>query len=137
MSVIGGGRKEDLMAFKDEILAETVSLAKIPIISAIGHETDTTIIDYVSDLRASTPTAAAELVVSVKLELTNIVGSLNQRLIYAINNIFKGNLSNLNNLISYIKTPKQIIESFKDQLNFLGVGLKRNLQNNLEITSKD
>ncbi len=133
----GGGSTEDLMAFNDERLAETVRLSKIPIISAIGHETDTTIIDYVSDLRASTPTAAAELVVPVKLELINVVGSLNQRMIYAISNIFKGNLSNLTNLISYIKTPKQIIESFKDQLNFLGVGLKRNLQNNLEITSKD
>ena len=61
----GGGSTEDLMAFNDEQLAETVSSSDIPIISAIGHETDTTIIDYVSDLRAATPTAAAELVVPV------------------------------------------------------------------------
>ena len=133
----GGGSTEDLMAFNDEQLAETVSLSDIPIISAIGHETDTTIIDYVSDLRASTPTAAAELVVPVKLELINIVGSLNQRMIYRMDNIFKENLSNLNNLISYLKTPKQIILSFKDRLNFMGTGLKRNLKNKLEIFSRD
>ena len=56
----GGGSTEDLMAFNDEKLAISVYDSKIPIISAIGHETDTTIIDYVSDLRAATPTAAAE-----------------------------------------------------------------------------
>jgi len=133
----GGGSTEDLMAFNDENLAETVSLSVIPIISAIGHETDTTIIDYVSDLRASTPTAAAELVVPVKLELKNIVGSLNQRMIYGIDNIFKDNLTNLNNISSYIKTPQQIIESFKDRLNFINIGLKRNLHNNIEMISRD
>ena len=73
----GGGSTEDLMAFNDEKLAVAVTSSEIPIVSAIGHETDTTIIDYVSDLRASTPTAAAELVVPVKLELTNIVSGLN------------------------------------------------------------
>ena len=92
----GGGSTEDLMAFNDEHLAIAVSTSNIPIVSAIGHETDTTIIDHVSDLRASTPTAAAELVVPVKSELTNIVGSLNQRMIYGMDNIFKENLTNLN-----------------------------------------
>jgi len=133
----GGGSTEDLMAFNDEQLAVAVSASDIPIISAIGHETDTTIIDYVSDLRASTPTAAAELVVPVKLELINIVSGLNQRIIYGMDNIFKENLSNLNNLISYIKTPQQIIDSFKERLNYMGAGLKRNLQNNVQIISRD
>ena len=133
----GGGSTEDLMAFNDEQLAIAVSISDIPIISAIGHETDTTIIDHVSDLRASTPTAAAELVVPVKSELTNIVGSLNQRMIYGIENIFKENLTNLNNLISFLKTPKQIIESFKERLNYMGAGLKRNLQNNMQMISRD
>ena len=62
-----------------------------------------TIIDYVSDLRASTPTAAAELVVPVKLELINIVTSINQRMNYGIDNIFKENLTNLNNLLHILK----------------------------------
>ena len=133
----GGGSTEDLMAFNDEQLAVAVSTSDIPIISAIGHETDTTIIDHVSDLRASTPTAAAELVVPVKLELTNIVGGLNQRMIYGMDNIFKENLTNLNNLISYLKTPQQIIESFKERLNYMGAGLIRNLQNNVQMISRD
>ena len=64
----GGGSTEDLMAFNDEELAEVVFESVIPIISAIGHETDTTIIDYVSDLRASTPTAAAEKVVPMRID---------------------------------------------------------------------
>ncbi len=133
----GGGSTEDLMAFNDEQLAVAVSTSDIPIISAIGHETDTTIIDYVSDLRASTPTAAAELVVPVKLELTNIVSGLNQRMIYGMDNRFKENVTNLNNLISYLKTPQQIIDSFKERLNYTGAGLKRNLQNNVQMISRD
>ncbi len=133
----GGGSTEDLMAFNDEQLAVAVTSSEIPIISAIGHETDTTIIDYVSDLRASTPTAAAELVVPVKLELTNIVGGLNQRMIYGMDNIFKKNLTNLNNLISYLKTPQQIIKSFKERLNYKSAELKRNLQNNFSMISRD
>ncbi|MDC0625386.1 exodeoxyribonuclease VII large subunit [Alphaproteobacteria bacterium] len=133
----GGGSTEDLMAFNDEQLAVAVSASDIPIISAIGHETDTTIIDYVSDLRASTPTAAAELAVPVKLELTHIVSGLNQRMIYGMDNRFKENVTNLNNLISYLKTPQQIIDSFKERLNYMGAGLKRNLQNNVQMISRD
>ena len=72
----GGGSTEDLMAFNDENLATSVFDSKIPIISAIGHETDTTIIDLVSDLRASTPTAAAEKATPVRFELSNLIFAL-------------------------------------------------------------
>ena len=133
----GGGSTEDLMAFNDEQLAQVVSLSNIPIISAIGHETDTTIIDFVSDLRASTPTAAAELVVPVKSELISTITSLNQRMIYGMENIFKDNSTNLHKLISCLKTPEQIIKSFKDQLIYMNTGLKRIINNNIEMTSKD
>ena len=133
----GGGSTEDLMAFNDEKLAEVVSLSEIPIVSAVGHETDTTIIDFVSDLRASTPTAAAELVVPVKTELINIVTSLSQRMKYGIENILKDNSSNLQKLISLIKTPEQIIKSFKEKLIYIKVGLDRIINNNIEISTKD
>ena len=82
----GGGSVEDLFCFNDESIAIAVFESKIPIISAIGHETDTTIIDFVSDLRAATPTAAAEIITTPTItELQEIIVA-NYRLIYDINN---------------------------------------------------
>ncbi len=76
----GGGSLEDLAAFNNEDLARTVAGSNIAVISAIGHETDFTIIDFVADLRAPTPSAAAELVIRSKHDLEERVGSLRQRL---------------------------------------------------------
>tara|TARA_Y100001970_G_scaffold155928_1_gene190897 strand:- start:4950 stop:6281 length:1332 start_codon:yes stop_codon:yes gene_type:complete len=133
----GGGSTEDLMSFNDEKLAEVVSTSKIPIISAVGHETDTTIIDFASDLRASTPTAAAELVVPVRLELINNITVLKQRLNYGIENLVKQNSNNTQKLISYIKTPEQIFETFKEKSIFINNALGRILKNNVESAIKD
>ena len=125
------------MAFNDEKLAEIVFKSNIPIISAIGHETDTTIIDFVSDLRASTPTAAAELVVPVRSELVSTVEVLTQRLNYSIDNLLRQNLTNIQKLISYLKTPAQIIDLFKNRLAFLSTGFSRIIKNNFQIAAKD
>lgn len=76
----GGGSMEDLWCFNEEVVAREVFASHIPIISAIGHETDTTIIDFVADLRAATPTAAAELVVTSKIEWLNLINKLHYRL---------------------------------------------------------
>src|ERR1700719_1291439 len=80
----GGGSAEDLAAFNDEGLARTVAASEIPVISAVGHETDFTIVDFVADLRAPTPSAAAELVIRSRLEVENQTEGVTERLVRAM-----------------------------------------------------
>jgi exodeoxyribonuclease VII large subunit len=81
----GGGSFEDLFAFNDETLARVVAASQVPVISAVGHETDFTICDFVADLRAPTPSAAAELVIRSKQELADKLGALGKQIAQAIN----------------------------------------------------
>ena len=115
----GGGSTEDLMSFNDENLAIEVFNSNIPIISAIGHETDTSIVDLVSDLRVSTPTAAAEKSVPVLLELIQVIKNLKKRLNFFVENKSNDSNSKLKNLSRYIKAPKIIIESHKNKFNLI------------------
>ncbi|HEX3175083.1 MAG TPA: exodeoxyribonuclease VII large subunit [Methylomirabilota bacterium] len=80
----GGGSLEDLWAFNDEMLARTIAASKIPVIAAVGHEVDFTIADFVADLRAPTPSAAAELVVREKQAVADSVSELGRRLAAAM-----------------------------------------------------
>ncbi len=83
----GGGSMEDLWAFNDESIVRAVAQSAIPIVSAIGHETDTTLIDYAADVRAPTPTAAAEMTVPIKADLLHHLNTLHNRHTQAIQHI--------------------------------------------------
>jgi len=80
----GGGSAEDLASFNDEALARIAAASEIPLISAVGHETDFTILDFVADLRAPTPSAAAELVIRSRQEIEELAHGLQERLRKAI-----------------------------------------------------
>ena len=110
----GGGSTEDLWCFNDEGLARTISISKIPVVSAVGHETDFTICDFVADLRAPTPSAAAELVVPDIAAVYNTVSVFENRLKNALFSEIKAKENKLNSLLDrpIIKNK----QSFTDNL---------------------
>jgi len=121
----GGGGVEDLISFNDEKVVKAAFVSKIPIISAIGHETDFTLLDFVADYRASTPTAAAEKAVPEKNNLTEKIFALQKQLISGFNlflkekdkNIYQLVKSlNINNLKNLIREKKEKIKSFDKSL---------------------
>ena len=132
----GGGSTEDLMTFNDENLALAVYHASIPIISAIGHETDTTIIDYVSDLRASTPTAAAEKAVPIQKELEQTINNMKKRLNYSIENNYHNVHSHLANLFKFLKAPSFVIQSYKEKFKLVAERLSKELKNLFQMNHK-
>lgn len=112
----GGGSLEELWSFNDENLAYAIFNSKVPIVTGVGHETDFTIADFVSDYRASTPSAAAEVVVNLLEYQQNEINRLKDILNLNINAILKSNLdklNNLNNKINLYSPINNIINSYE------------------------
>ena len=121
----GGGSLEDLWAFNEEIVAEAIFNAETPIISAVGHETDFSLADFVADLRAPTPTAAAELVAPIKDELLEGLAHTEGRLNLAFANQFSQTAQRLKSLKKRLKSPEWIIQTRTQRIDELALRLKQ------------
>lgn len=106
----GGGSLEDLWAFNEEIVVRAVATCTIPVITAVGHETDTTLVDFAADRRAPTPTAAAEMATPVRAELLAGLESLRQRLSIATERMLGEHTRQLGQVAASLRHPRQQVE---------------------------
>lgn len=129
----GGGSIEDLWAFNEEIVARAIYEAKTPIISGTGHEVDNTIADYVADLRAPTPSAAAELAIPDIMSTIRNISSIRLQLDRSIRNILSEQRSRLQNLKLRIesKNPEKLLHDRQQYLSVLTDGLHNSMNNKL------
>lgn len=121
----GGGSAEDLWCFNDESLAREISMSSIPVISAVGHEIDFTISDFVADLRAPTPSAAAELVAANSAEWIEKINQSKKRLWRAMQNAFLYSQQNLYRLKKQLGSPEKLLETKNQRLDDLRWRLDR------------
>ena len=123
----GGGSIEDLWAFNEEEVVRAAAESPIPLISAVGHETDTTLIDFASDLRAPTPTAAAELAVPVRSELFASLGELQHRAQHCLSRRIERNRERLELTICRWPHPTSLFAPIAQRLDEVGERLPRSL----------
>ncbi len=145
----GGGSLEDLWAFNEEKVARAIARSRIPVISAVGHEVDFTIADFVADLRAPTPSAAAELVVKSKEELASRVDFLRHRLLQRMHRTLAEAGGELESLGRALRDPTMLLGHLAQRVDDLSVRLERSiagsvkyqaiavesLKNNLRLTN--
>jgi exodeoxyribonuclease VII large subunit len=123
----GGGSIEDLWSFNEESVVRAVVASGIPIISAVGHETDTTLIDYAADLRAPTPTAAAECAVPVRAELVAYVDDIGQRVRHSLRRTVGNDRDRLRAAAGHLPRPLDIIGAAGQRLDHAASRLKAGL----------
>lgn len=124
----GGGSLEDLWGFNDEQLVRAIAACSIPLISAVGHETDFTLADYAADKRAPTPTAAAEMAVPVRSDMLYTLETMGQRLLQATQRQMDTRLLKFDSLARSIESPQRRIEEYMQTLDDRGERLNTALR---------
>jgi exodeoxyribonuclease VII large subunit len=128
----GGGSLEDLWSFNDEAVVRAAAESMIPLISAVGHETDVTLIDYAADRRAPTPTAAAEMAVPVRSELIAQVDDLARRGFASWRQRHERRRGDLRALVRVLPAPERLLDEPRQRLDLAAGGLLRGLRTNAE-----
>ncbi len=129
----GGGSIEDLWAFNEEVVVRAAANSTIPLISAVGHETDTTLIDYASDMRAPTPTAAAEMAVPVRGELLTRLEQLGAAQSGAMRKLLAFHAERIEGLARGLPRPQQLVASMAQMLDVLAERLSHALPRSLHM----
>jgi exodeoxyribonuclease VII large subunit len=128
----GGGSIEDLWAFNEEIVVRAAAASTIPLISAVGHETDTTLIDFAADRRAPTPTAAAEIAVPVRTELLAQTAGLGSRALGAAGRLLRERETEVQGLGRGLPDPRRLIEEREQRLDDRGERLLQAVSASIE-----